>query len=437
MAHELKHGTVGTELTQAEWEAVGAHVLDSQATGDIIYASSSSQLRRLAKGTDTHVLILSSGIPAWSASTGITSVGTLTDLTVSGTSTTIGTVTSGVWQGTDVGVAYGGTGVSTLTANGVLVGNGGSAITSVDMSTKGHVLIGDGSGNPQMLAVGTNNHVLTADSGETTGVKWAAPAAAAAGSLTGSTLASGVTASSLTSVGTLTGLTMSGSVDLGSQTLLNLGNSGNDLTANTWQMNNANSGGQNTIQVSNSSNTTSSEARFNATVAGASANDAYFRAARDGGGAKMRIGIDTSEGLIVWTRGDPMGTDDIMRATDASPPVVSYNTSHPTGTFDYVCGQCGRHEAEIFTCCGSVEWHDDVMDFRAMALRDPDALDYMERVGVIEQTRSNEGEPEIFTVLGKDFEFAMSASFQNRQRMDAQHKAMNERLVRIEQALGV
>jgi hypothetical protein len=72
------------------------------------------------------------------------------------------------------------------------------------MSTKGHVLIGDGSGNPQMLGVGTNTHVLTADSGETTGVKWAAPAAAAAGSLTGSTLASGVTASSLTSVGTVT-----------------------------------------------------------------------------------------------------------------------------------------------------------------------------------------------------------------------------------------
>ena len=25
MANELKHGTVGTELTQAEWEAIGAH----------------------------------------------------------------------------------------------------------------------------------------------------------------------------------------------------------------------------------------------------------------------------------------------------------------------------------------------------------------------------------------------------------------------------
>jgi len=77
------------------------------------------------------------------------------------------------------------------------------------------------------------------------------------------------------------------------------------------------------------------------------------------------------------------------------------------------------------------------MDFRAMALRDPDALDYMERVGVIEQTLSNEGDPEIFTVLGKDFEFAMSAAFQTRQRMDAQYEAMDERIARIEQAIGV
>ena len=68
----------------------------------------------------------------------------------------------------------GGTGATTLTANGVLIGNGTSAITSVDMSTKGHILIGDGSGNPQMLAIGSDDQVLTADSSEATGVKWAA-----------------------------------------------------------------------------------------------------------------------------------------------------------------------------------------------------------------------------------------------------------------------
>ena len=70
-------------------------------------------------------------------------------------------------------VASGGTGATSLTANGVLIGNGTSAVTAVDMSTKGNLLVGDGSGNPSALAVGTNNYVLTADSGEATGLKWA------------------------------------------------------------------------------------------------------------------------------------------------------------------------------------------------------------------------------------------------------------------------
>jgi hypothetical protein len=77
--------------------------------------------------------------------------------------------------GTDIPVADGGTGASTFTANGILVGNGTSAVAvTATMATKGHVMIGDGSGVPSMLAVGSNNQVLTACSGESTGVKWAA-----------------------------------------------------------------------------------------------------------------------------------------------------------------------------------------------------------------------------------------------------------------------
>ena len=67
MANEFVHGTVGTELTQAEWEGVGTHVLNSQATGDIIYASSATQLSRLAVGSNTEVLTLSGGVPTWAA----------------------------------------------------------------------------------------------------------------------------------------------------------------------------------------------------------------------------------------------------------------------------------------------------------------------------------------------------------------------------------
>ena len=77
-------------------------------------------------------------------------------------------------------VGSGGTGATSLTANGVLIGNGTSAVTAVDMSTKGSLLAGDGSGNPSTLGVGTNDFVLTADSSEATGLKWAAAGGAGA-----------------------------------------------------------------------------------------------------------------------------------------------------------------------------------------------------------------------------------------------------------------
>ena len=75
--------------------------------------------------------------------------------------------------GTDIPVADGGTGASTLTQNGVLIGNGTSAVAAVDLSTKGRIVVGDGSGNPQFLAVGANGLALVADSTETTGLKYA------------------------------------------------------------------------------------------------------------------------------------------------------------------------------------------------------------------------------------------------------------------------
>jgi len=68
MANELKHASQGTSLTQAEFEAVGLHVFDSQATGDIAYASSAAQLSRLAIGGTTGMILqVASGIPAWSS----------------------------------------------------------------------------------------------------------------------------------------------------------------------------------------------------------------------------------------------------------------------------------------------------------------------------------------------------------------------------------
>ena len=98
MANEFKHASVGTTLTQVEYEAIGGHVIESQATGDIIYASSASQLSRLGVGTDGDVLTLASGIPSWAA-VGAAAAGSLTGTTlaagvVTSSLTTIGTLTT-------------------------------------------------------------------------------------------------------------------------------------------------------------------------------------------------------------------------------------------------------------------------------------------------------------------------------------------------------
>ena len=65
MANEFKHKSVGTELTQTEFEAVGGHVFDSQARGDIPYASSTTQLSRLAVGGAGAVLTSDGTDPVW------------------------------------------------------------------------------------------------------------------------------------------------------------------------------------------------------------------------------------------------------------------------------------------------------------------------------------------------------------------------------------
>jgi len=77
MANEFKHKSVGTQMTQSEYEAVGGHVLDSQAAGDLVYASSTTQLSRLGIGTAGKVLAVNSGAtaPEWTAAiTGVTSI---------------------------------------------------------------------------------------------------------------------------------------------------------------------------------------------------------------------------------------------------------------------------------------------------------------------------------------------------------------------------
>ena len=68
MANEFVHASQGSILTQAEFEAVGLHVLNSQARGDMVYASSASQLSRLAVGAANAFLQSDGTDPVWRTS---------------------------------------------------------------------------------------------------------------------------------------------------------------------------------------------------------------------------------------------------------------------------------------------------------------------------------------------------------------------------------
>jgi len=98
MTNEFKHGSVGVELTQAEYEAIGAHVFDSQSTGDMLYASSATQNSRLGIASTNNLLTISGGIPAWTATPTVTSL-TTTSLTTS--SFALGTSSSPETSATD------------------------------------------------------------------------------------------------------------------------------------------------------------------------------------------------------------------------------------------------------------------------------------------------------------------------------------------------
>ena len=79
-----------------------------------------------------------------------------------------GTIGAGTWEGTDVAVAHGGTGASSLTDGGVLLGSGTNAVTAMAVLADGEMIVGDGTTDPvaesgatlrTSIGVGTGNDV--------------------------------------------------------------------------------------------------------------------------------------------------------------------------------------------------------------------------------------------------------------------------------------
>ena len=157
MANEWKHVAVGTELTQAEYEGTATHVFNDQAVGDMGYASTTSQFRRLAIGSSNQILATVGGVPAWSAQTIITSTGALNAGSIT---SGFGTINNGSSTITTTGAITGGSLVGTLgtAAQGNITSLGTLTTLTVDNVIINGTTIGHTSDSDLMtLADGTVN----------------------------------------------------------------------------------------------------------------------------------------------------------------------------------------------------------------------------------------------------------------------------------------
>ena len=159
-------GTIGTGVWNGTAVApgFGGTGLSSYSAGDILYATGSSTLAKLAKGSDTQVLTLASGLPSWVAPT----VGDITGITagtgLSGTDltgpvptlnvdasqtqiTAVGTIGTGVWNGTPVATAY--------------IADNAVTLAKLEHGTQGDILYYGASGTPARLGTGSDGQVLT------------------------------------------------------------------------------------------------------------------------------------------------------------------------------------------------------------------------------------------------------------------------------------
>jgi len=172
MANEFKHKDPGSTLTQVEFIASDGtgHIFDSQAAGDVLYASSTTVLARLAKATDGNVLELASGLPAWTASPTIGSTSWANANHAHAASNSGGTLnTSALGAGT-LAVGRGGTGTTTLTDKAVLISqdSGTDTLGSVALTTSGQIIVGGSSGPAAATITAGDNITITNGDGAIT-----------------------------------------------------------------------------------------------------------------------------------------------------------------------------------------------------------------------------------------------------------------------------
>jgi hypothetical protein len=123
---------IGWKTTPA---TAGGTGLTTYATGDLIYASATNTLSKLAAGSNGQVLTLAGGVPTWAAGSGVTSFQTsLSGLTPSTSST--GAITL---AGT-LGLGSGGTGFTNYATGDLIYASATNTLSKLTAGTNGYVL---------------------------------------------------------------------------------------------------------------------------------------------------------------------------------------------------------------------------------------------------------------------------------------------------------
>ncbi len=122
-------GTWQGGIVQVPYGGTGTGTLTANG---IIFGNGTSSVGVTSSGANSILVTSAASLPSLSQTL---------PLSVQQNITTVGTVT-GTWQGSVIGVPYGGTGTSALTAHGVLLGNGVSALTISAVPSAGQLLIG-------------------------------------------------------------------------------------------------------------------------------------------------------------------------------------------------------------------------------------------------------------------------------------------------------
>lgn len=147
-----------TDPSSAQDAATKAYV-DSTGSGTVspglinqlaYYAAAGSTVSGIATANSGTLITSAGGVP---------SISSILPSAVQLNITALGTISTGTWNGTVIGATYGGTGVASPTAHGIMVAEGSSAMTPIVLTT-GQILIGSTGVDPVAAAINSGAGIL-------------------------------------------------------------------------------------------------------------------------------------------------------------------------------------------------------------------------------------------------------------------------------------